>query len=605
MCGICGIVALSHGNLPDISVINRMMETLSHRGPDAEGRFRDNHCLLGHKRLSIIDLQSGDQPMSINDGRFQIVYNGEIYNFKNIRKSLEKSGETFQTRSDTEVIIKAYVVYGHEMLQFLNGIFSLAIWDRLKKVIFLARDHLGIKPLYYSRIKNYFIFGSEIKSIFASGVVSMEVNSDGIFEYLCRQSPPYLETMFKDVFEVEPGTWLKIDHQGNQQQGQYFKIESAWRDIDTKTIPEKEEKLCETLGEKIQASIKRQLVSDVPVGISLSSGIDSSLIFHFMKSIYNTEELHAFTYANDDNGIDESAGAALMVSKTHMDIHHHIRKVSMSDNLKMFNKACQLLDSPVSFQSSMPILYLSMLAKEEKIKVLMSGQGADELFLGYARYKRWQQMLENEADAAIWANHFYFGGGIDKVDRVEKICGHSRDIAEKSQAWQWIFKNWDLPPLKRMGIFDQRFRLLYLLKRDDRMGMGGSVEIRVPILDKDFMVWANALPDHWKIKEGNQKYILRKLASSLLPGEVAMTPKIGSPTSIQRWLKSTDFIKTLKSLIKKRDSFTRCHLHFYEVNSLISEHEKNFNFEHLTWCLFSLESWYKATFSNPQYLLQP
>jgi len=596
MCGIAGIVGLNGAKVPEKNIVSNMLMELAHRGPDDSGLFYSSNCAIGNTRLSIIDLETGHQPISSDNDRYTIVYNGEIYNYKEVRRNLNVSSRAFKTESDTEVILKGFISKGIEILNELNGIFSFVIWDNKNQSLLLARDHMGIKPLYYMKSREHFIFGSEIKAIFASEICEKQVNQEAISDYFFRQSPDYLQTMYYDIYELEPGTWMQIENNGNVQKGKYFSLENDWKDL--VSIVNKNNNVQSFVEDKFRKSVQRQLVSDVPVGISLSGGIDSSLILNFMCEKY-TDQIHAFTYTNSSRGINELENAVSMVKSIDFDINHHIIPVTIDDQLNYFSEACRLLDAPISYPSSIPILLISRLANEKGVKVLLTGQGADELFLGYERYNRWiQQGLIDNQNIDDWADNLYFGGGLNNVHHVENLTGQSRDIVIESTVYQWVFKHRDLTPLKRMALFDQKFRLLDLLKRDDRMGMGGSVETRVPFFDKEMVLYMNALNDTWKINNNIQKFILKEIASSILPGKIVNAPKMGSPTDIIDWIKTPEFISDLMKLVSREESFSKNFLSYDYVLKIISEQKKNYQLDHLSWCLFSLENWYKTSFPD-------
>lgn len=599
MCGICG--QLSFGApAPEKAALRAMADTLAHRGPDGQGLYLDGHCGLGHRRLSIIDLATGDQPMSTADGRRHIVYNGELYNYLALRTELERRGVAFRTTSDTEVVLQALAAWGPEALARFNGIFALALWDARERRLLLARDHLGIKPLYYVLASGRLVFGSEPKAIFASGLVQKAVNTGALFEFFCRMTPPCPQTMFKDVLEVEPGQWMEFGPDGAVRRGRHYVLEEAWASVDPADIPADEAGLVRAVTERIDACVTGQLVSDVPLGLSLSSGLDSGVLLHFMRGAFASDELHAFTYSNRGGGQDEAVGAARLAEGFAGRLEHHILPVGLDDYHRDFAEACRFLDAPMIYPSSAPILGLSRLARDAGVKVLMSGQGADELFMGYVRYGRWLETLGGSADRDAWTRHFYFGGGIDKIDIVERMTRTDRDAAADSQAWRWVSEHWDLPPMARMALYDQRFRLLYLLKRDDRMGMGGSVEIRVPFLDKEFMTWANAVPGQWKIRDGRQKFLLGRMAEGLLPQDVARGPKIGSPTVFEAWLDSPAFLETLGAMVRAEGSFTRSYLDADEAAAQLIEHGRNGNRGFLAWALYTIEQWHETEFADPQ-----
>ena len=537
--------------------------------------------------------------MSCDGGRFTIVYNGELYNFNSIRQRLQRAGQVFRTQSDTEVILNGFSAQAQQSLSQLNGIFAFAIWDAVRSSLFLARDHLGIKPLYYAKTDDFFVFGSEIKAIFASDLVAKRVNEKAMFDYLCRQAPPYLDTMFEGVYELEPGTWMEVLASGEIKSGKYFHLEDDWRQFEG--LPSTETDVTQLVEERIELSVQRQLISDVPVGIALSGGMDSAIVYSYMSKEY-PETLHAFTYANTASEINEFGKAADVIEHLGGRASHHVTRVDVSDSLRYFKEASRLLDSPVAYQSSIPVLLISRHASRHGIKVLMSGQGGDELFLGYERYLRWiDQGLLDEESSVTWAENLYFGSGIGNVEQVERVTGVSKKYIETSPIYQWAFENQDLPPLKRMAIFDQKFRLMYLLKRDDRMGMGGSVEIRVPFLDRELVSLVNALDDGWKLNGRNQKYLLKRIGRHILPASVINSRKLGSPVDFLYWIDTPEFSEKLEELITDEQSLSRRFLDRVSVTDLLSEHKETHKYSYLIRCLFSLENWYRACFLDSGY----
>lgn len=572
-----------------------MAGTMTGRGPDGHGAYSDARCALGHRRLSIIDLSGGSQPMQTSGGKWTITFNGEIYNYRELRLELEAEGQIFVTQSDTEVLMRGLALHGPDYLKNLNGIFAFALWDREDGRLLLARDHLGIKPLYWINTGHHLIFASEPKAIFASGLVEKKLDRDTLFEFFCRQAPVYPGTLYQGVRELEAGTWMEVRANGSMTHGTYYKLESAWQGVEANMLPVDEAAMVDMLEQMLEASIARQLVSDVPVGISLSRGIDSGLLSHYMNNSYAAGELHAFTYSNQE-GQDEADGARQLAERAGKRLRHHIIPVTLNGHLEAFGEATHLFDAPVIYPSSLPILDIAKFARDKGIKVLMGGQGADEIFLGYGRYNRWIRELSGVTDRRCWQEHFYYGGGMDNVGLVEALTCTGRDAAEASPAWSWVSQHWDLPEQKRMALFDQRFRLLYLLKRDDCMGMGGSVENRVPFLDKEFVTWANAVPEYWKIRDGRQKYILARAAERVLPAGIAKGPKIGSPTVFEQWLASPTFIEVLRTLVRADGSLVRTWLAPAVAETIIEGHSKKGCYGFLTWCLYTLERWYGAEF---------
>lgn len=596
MCGLVGLLAINDAKPPSHERVMLMANTLVHRGPDGRGIYLDKSCALGHRRLSIIDIEGGAQPMVSRCKRWAIAYNGEIYNYRDLTNDLLSSGEVFSTRSDTEVLLLGLARYGPEFLSRVNGIFSLALWDGQTETLLISRDHAGIKPLYYIRTDDYFIFASEQKAIFASELVRKDINRSAMFEYFCRGTAPYGDTLFSGVGELEPGKWLRIGVNGRVETGTFYSMELEWMRVDDVSIPRDEQTLVGYLDDRMKEVVKRQMTSDVPVGIFLSGGIDSGVLLSHMCEL-TPECMNAFTYANP-KGVDESEVARQLILTKNNRINHHIKKITLNDYLAALSDACYFFDEPILYPSSLPLLELSRLARDAGIKVVLGGQGADELFLGYVRYEKWRRELMTSSDIDHWTNVFYFGGGIDNISVVEAITATNREIAESSQAWNWIRKNFFLPPLKRMSIYDQRFRLNGLLKRDDRMGMGAGVECRVPFLDAEFMALVNAIPDEQKIRVGAQKYLLRSLAQRYLPKTVLELPKRGSPTEFEDWIVSPEFSMRLRKLISRHESFSRNCLDMLKINEMLDEHDRSGKYSFIIWCLFSIENWYAVEFEG-------
>ncbi|MCK4339993.1 MAG: asparagine synthase (glutamine-hydrolyzing) [Candidatus Cloacimonetes bacterium] len=591
MSAITGLFSFNNIDIPGERIIAKMTDIMLHRGPDGLGYYHGNRCYLGSAMLNITQ-QTGTLPLSVDDDRYTIVYDGAIYNYQQIRCQLEKEGHVFKNRFDAEVILRGYISWGPDILQKLNGIFSFAIWDSKDSSLFLSIDFKGFIPLYYTMTKDVFMFSSGINAIFASGLVRKVVNSDAIFEFLCRSHPPHPETMYEGIYKLQPGTWMKIDKSGHSENESYFSLENDWRRIGP--LPKEEKALSALLKDKIRECVNRQLVSDVLVGMALSGGIDSALVFKFMSESF-AKPLHAFTYANSVAEINEAERAAAIVRSIKRRTHHHILPVTYHDTRKLFDKTCRLLDLPETlFKYTIPFMLLCQLAFDKGIKVLLTGNGSDSLFMGYDRYRRWLDygLLHNK-NIGDWAEHFYFGGGIDKVKRVELLTGQSRDIAKESLVYQWVFEHQDLAPLKRMALFDQKFHPAIPVGGANR---ATAVQVRFPLVDKELVSWINAMDDSYKINGSQMKYILRQVANGILPMQIINAPKSGSPVDVMFWVNTPEFTSDLMDLVSIKDSFSRTYLCFDEVQKLICEHEKGYQFSHLCWCLYSLERWHSTSF---------
>jgi asparagine synthase (glutamine-hydrolysing) len=591
MSAITGLLSFNNVDIPGEIIIAKMTKAVSHRGPDGLGYYYGNRCYLGNAMLNIIDQQTGALPLSVDEDRYTMVYDGAVYNYQQIRSQLEKKGHVFKTRSDAETILRGYISWGPDVLQGLNGIFSFAIWDSKESSLFLSRDRKGLIPMYYAVTKDFLLFSSEINAILASGLIRKTVNRGAIFEFLCRSHPPHPETMYEGIRKLMPGTWMKIDKSGHIKTEKYFSLEDDWRRIGP--LPKKEQDLSALLKEKIGECVDRQLVSDVPVGMALSGGMDSNLIFKFMSKSYK-KPLHAFTFQNSIAEIDEAGRATIGVKSIKRNIKHHKLTSTYHDTVKLFDKACGLLNAPDTlYKNFVQFMLLNQLAFDKGVKVLMTGYGADLLFLGLPRSLRWVDygLLENK-NIRDWAEHFYFGGGIDKVDRVELLTGQSRDVVEESIAYKWVFKYQGMAPLRRIALFDQNFHPTVALGGANR---ASPVQVRSPFWDKELASLINAIDGSYKIRDLQMKYILRQVASSVLPMEILNAPKIPSACDVVPWVNTPEFTSGLMDLVSTEDSFSRTYLCFDEVQKLICEHEKGYQFSHLCWCLYSLERWHRSS----------
>ena len=446
--------------------------------------------------------------------------------------------------------------------------------------------------MYYTMTKDFFLFSSEINAITASGLIEKAVNRNAIFELLCRLHPPHPDTMYEGIYELMPGTWMKIDKFGHSETENYFSLEDDWRRVGP--LPKEEKDLSALLEEKIRQCVDKQLVSDVPVGMALSGGIDSNLLFNFMSNSYKNK-LHAFTIKNSISEIDESGRASVGVKNIKRNIKHHKLVSTYHDTQNLFDKTIKLLGSyQALYMNFIPCMLLCQSAFDKGIKVLLTGHGIDSLFLGFDRYRRWLDygLLENK-NISNWAEHFYFGGGIDKVNHVELLTGQSRDIAKESLAYQWVFDHQDLPPLKRMSLFDQKFHPTIPLAGANRVS---AVQARSPFLDKELVSWINAVDDSYKINGPHQKYLLKQVANDILPAQIINAPKDGTPVDVMFWVNTPEFTSDLMDLVSTDDSFSSTYLNFNEVQKLIYEHEKGYQFFHLCWCLYVLERWYRTSF---------
>ena len=520
MCGICGIYN-ADGSSVQRGLLEKMTSIIQHRGPDGCGFFVESNIGLGHRRLSIIDLEGGAQPIGNEDGQMQIVFNGEIYNFIELRQELEAFGHKFRTRSDTEVIVHGYEQWGTNCVSHFNGIFAFAIWDKISRQLFLARDHLGVKPLYYIQLKNQMLFASEIKSILQNEEFQREVDLTSLGQLFTFRYVPSPNTLFKGIKKIPPAHWMLCWSGGCQ-------LERYWKRVPTFTHITREKVLLEQYQALLEDAIKLQLRSDVPVGLFLSSGIDSATILAIMsKELINP--VHTFTIGFEDgektNETDDARKLADRYGSDHTELI-----IGPEDYQKYYERHLWDLEEPVGNETAAAFYFVSWLASQ-KVKVALTGQGADEPWAGYHRYigvrisefysrlpramtavirgtasrlvrnERMKRGLAslNETDvltpfAKIYS--FYSAEMKKKLFRPElpELFG-SADFSSKSALGRLQSDVQHLDPLTQMLYIDTRASLPDdLLMVNDKTSMANSIEARVPYLDYRLVEFIESLP---------------------------------------------------------------------------------------------------------------
>lgn len=570
MCGICGFWNFDAQRV-ELPALRRMMETLRHRGPDDEGYvLSDGSRLdaeagnfgLGHKRLSILDLSpAGRQPMSDDTGQIWTVFNGEIYNFEEIAADLRKKGHRFQTRTDTEVILYAYREWGIECVSRFNGMFAIALWDRGAGKLYLIRDRLGVKPIYYYRKNGAFAFASELKPILAFPYFEKELDSDALLQYLVFQYVPHPKAIFRNTWKLAPGHVLTVSQDGSVEDRSYWDLGSAMARTDTLRY-KSEQELLDELEELLIRSVRYRMISDVPLGAFLSGGIDSSLIVAIMQKL-NREPVHTFSIGFVDSDFDEAPyakGMARHLGTQHQELYVGPRQVS-----ELLPRVTNYYDEPFADTVTIPTMLLSELARSE-VTVALSGDGGDELFGGYTRY---QTMGRAESLLRI-PGALRAGGSI--LSRVPSrfIRNHSfwlRPLTNLEDFYLELMSTWNREALRELtGVSDvdlsesvfhktfagagkraapeqawlvdiKTYLVDCILTKLDRASMAVSLEAREPFLDYRLVEFAVALPMRWKIRNRTQKYILRKLLRRFLPLELFDRPKHGFNMPLSRWLR--------------------------------------------------------------------
>lgn len=563
MCGINGILRFSHEEVVDAARLTRMRETLRHRGPDGAGNAMLGQVGLGHRRLSIIDIDGGAQPMSNGNGTLHITYNGEIYNFKELRATLQTSGCCFVTDCDTEVILHAYEVYGEKCVEHLQGMFAFAIWDAGLKKLFLARDRLGIKPLYYAITEKELLFASEIKAILAAGGLKPELNRAILPEYLATRFVSGGETFFSGVRKLLPGHTLSWSADTGFKVQRYWHLPAGLDESGGDLVRRAIE-----VRAGLEQAVESHLMSDVPLGLFLSGGIDSSAIAALMSRM-SKEPIQSFSMGFAEPGyneLDYARLAAGSVGAVHRDI-----LVSAPQYFRAWPRLLWHEDEPIAFTSSISLYFVSRLAQQH-VKVVLTGEGADELFLGYNRYRvtAWNERLGKPYWAVVPRRT---RTGIARM--VGKLPPALRRYAERSflvptPGMRGLFyENFAVFPqylqgrlfaarglnrdpyadglehferapggtLERMSYADLQTYLVELLMKQDQMSMAASIESRVPFLDHKFVERAAATPGRYKLHGWQTKVVLREAIKDVVPKEILTRKKMGFPVPMGRWLR--------------------------------------------------------------------
>jgi len=603
MCAINGF------NFSDEELLNRMNIITSHRGPDGKGAFYDEGVSLGHNRLSIIDIsESASQPMLSSDGRFAIVFNGEIYNFKELKKELE--GEyNFKTKSDTEVILAAYSKWGKDCLNKLNGMFAFAVWDKEKKELFLVRDHAGIKPLYYFWDNNKFIFSSEIKGILEHDVPRI-LNKEAFNHYFRVLYTPEPLTMFEGIYKLPPATYAVLSN------GK-LKIEKYWKLEDQKYNKNKKE-IQKNVKEKVLQSVKDQLISDKPLGLYLSGGIDSSVILYAMsKAKQNIETFSVGFDLVDKKESDKFNKDFYLARKTakYYGTKHHEVLLKPDDVLKYIEKAVIQMDEPISNPTSISMMRLAEFAKD-KVDVVLGGDGGDELFGGYERYRLSKiASLYQGILPALIRKILSFNKKLNKLNTPTGIERFALFMFMKDKILKRVMSEDVFDEKKSKQFFDEKYfkesgkdfekvfmntdRQSWLvdesLMRSDKMSMSSGLEVRVPLLDKELISFANTIPTKYKVSSSDTKIIFKEAFKKDLPPYLLKEPKRGWFSPGAKWLRDEDIYMLAKEVLSEDYSeATRGLFDWEEVQKILEDHcsKKEYNVT-IIWALLTFQIWAK------------
>ncbi len=617
MCGITGYISFVENERPSIEVLRAMTDTIAYRGPDDHGYWQERNIGLGHRRLSILDLSPlGHQPMSVASLHSKIIFNGEIYNFQEIRAELESRGRKFISTGDTEVILHAYDEWGTQCVERFNGMFAFALYDEKKRLLFIARDRLGVKPLYYYFDKRHFVFGSEIKAILKYPYVRKEMDMSAVEQYFAFKYIAAPRTIFKNMLKLHQGNTITITLDGALQTHQYWDPLLIYSQRNEHEQSEQEyEKELEQL---IDSSVQYRMISDVPVGAFLSGGIDSSVVVASM--VKQSSHVKTFSIGFTDQRYNEAPFAKAVASALGTDHEELIvRPNEIFDSIELL---ADHFDEPFGDPSSIPTYLVSKLARS-KVTVALSGDAGDEVFWGYSRYKKYAAARSfNGIPAAVRKAIFH---SIEKipVDIIQKGA-QGLQYSSLEDCYDYlsgIFKRNDLQKLMnhqidhRPSLFTKDFRnfvsdeLMYpnmidfktylpddILTKVDRTSMAVSLEARAPFLDYRLVEFGLRLPLQYKVRNGEQKYLLKKILYKHLPKTLFDRPKQGFDLPLNEW-----FRNELKTMLQQHLSKERLSRYGFinvdYVHSIMDAHfSGRYNYYYMLWTLLSFDLWYERYF---------
>jgi asparagine synthase (glutamine-hydrolysing) len=631
MCGICGIFNINSNRAAERDVLEEMNRQIIHRGPDDAGFFLSGNIGMAMRRLSIIDVHSGHQPVTNEDFSVSLVFNGEIYNHLELREQLEKRGHRYRSHSDTETIVHLYEEYGQDCATYLRGMFAFAIWDSRARTLFVARDRLGIKPLYFLRSREHFLFGSEIKALLAHPGVRAEFNRDALPEYLAFGYLSGPRTMFTGIEKLLPGHTIKIDESGDIRIRQYW---DPPQNIEQQDKPEKY--YVDTYRELLEGSVKSHLMSDVPLGLFLSGGLDSSAIGAMMSNI-RKEPIETFAVGYQEEAYSELRYARA-VAEHIGSIHHEIR-VSSGDFFDALPKLIWHEDEPLAWPSSVSLYFVARLASE-RVKVVLTGEGSDETLGGYARYpwtisnsrfdhiyrsvlpsglRRWIREKIGESDRLgaaarrrfqhtflgratdTWSS-FYFDNFYcafsesDQSDLLIPTAQNHPGSAYRDTMAYWENAKGDL--LDRLLYTDIKTYLVELCMKQDQMSMAASIESRVPFLDHVLVEFAASIPARFKTRGMSGKLILKSAVKDLLPKSIIHRRKMGFPTPLATWILGPQ-LTTIEQMLLSPRTMSRRVFRPGAVQRLFAEHRANHrDHSDRIWRLLNFEIWQRIFFDR-------
>jgi asparagine synthase (glutamine-hydrolysing) len=626
MCGICGVFHPDRATLVSRTTLVGMNDQIAHRGPDDNGFFVEENVGLAMRRLSIIDIQTGHQPITNEDETLWIVFNGEIYNHQELRKDLESRGHRYRTRSDTETIVHLYEQYGEDCVHHLRGMFAFAIWDRSRRRLFIARDRLGIKPLYYYYDGKTLLFGSEIKALLAHPGMKPEFNRQTLAEYLAFGYISGAESMYAGIRKLLPGHILNLDERGQLETAQYWDLNVA---VDDGNRPP--DQYVARYRELLEECVSSHLMSDVPLGVFLSGGLDSSAVAALATKI-RKEPLETFSV-----GYGEEAFSELPYARTvaeHLKSKHHEVRLSREEFFQNLPRLIWHEDEPIVWPSSVALYFVARLARE-RVTVVLTGEGSDETLGGYTRYP-WtllnsrldsvyraltpaagrrllrtmikhgplsattKRKLEHTflgRDGASWTSFYFdnFYSAFSDLQQQELLTPEARQAAGDAYAGSMLY--WDpfsSDLLHHLLYTDIKTYLVELLMKQDQMSMAASIESRVPFLDHVLVEFTASIPAKYSIRGLAGKDILKSAVADLLPEAITHRKKLGFPTPWEYWLAGPQ-LHDLERLLSGERALQRGLFRGDMVKRLFAEHRKGTH-DHGSriWRLLNLELWLRV-----------
>jgi len=624
VCGICGKLNFEQQRNVPTSLIRKMADTLYHRGPDDGGYYVSGQLGLGFRRLSIIDVNNGHQPMCNENGSIWIVFNGEIYNYQELREVLVTQGHIFRTETDTEVIVHLYEEFGEACVDKLRGMFAFAIWDAPNRELFCARDRLGIKPFYYFLNDTSFIFGSEIKAILVDPEVQPDICPKVIDRFFTLYYNPGQETPFRNVYKLAPGSCMRVKD-GSAEIKQYWDLRF---DNTDQTLQDAKEELVTLLDE----AVRLHMISDVPVGFLLSGGVDSTAMMSFAVG-KSDHSLNSFTIGfSDPEVVDERPYARLAAAR--YGAAYHELTISAREFADFMPKYVWHMEEPVNEPTAIALYYVSRLAKEY-VKVLISGEGGDEAFAGYPNYRNvlWLEQLKKVLGPLT--------GGLSSLLRLVNRAAHSDRIKKYSHMMSaplesyyysrisapstffnspecelysddfadLVDKDFSLRPIRQYlsdsvgcGVVN---RMLYvdtksalpddLLLKADKMTMANSVELRVPLLDHKLLEFAARLPESFKVRGFTTKFIAKSALRDRVPREILQRKKVGFPVPFGSWFKN-ELRGFISDVLLDRQTLSRGYFKKAAIEGIVAENRRSGQFSKEILSLLSLELWHRAFF---------